>query len=105
MDPMKIEWVGNALLHDDKTRLFEPDKYYTPVVRLAAVDAILEESVWAMETIRELIMLKLDRKNQTWAELEKECLAHPYYQHAKRFLARPDVREWQERQKETGETT
>lgn len=68
------------------------------------IGTILAESVWAMETIRELIMLKLDRKNQTWAELEKECLTHPYYQHAKRFLARPDVREWQERLKETGET-
>jgi hypothetical protein len=62
--------------------------------RQCAIDDLLAEAVWAMGTIQELIQLNLDKEDQTWGELDKECLAHPYYQHAQRFLARPDVHQF-----------
>lgn len=57
MDPMKIEWVYKssflnandlAIAHDTSSAISQ----LAPVVRLAAVDAILAEAVWAMEKLQ-----------------------------------------------------
>lgn len=87
MEPMKIEWTHPShLMRKEKADSVDRDLVpeglspCVPVVRLAAVDAILGEAVWAMETI-----------------VSTPCIPHEHGR-AQAFLASPAVTDWEKRQ-------
>jgi hypothetical protein len=76
---MKIEWVddGDLFYTEDKERCRD-----VPVVRLAEVDAVIAEAVWAMT----ILAMDNPEGSLPWAK-------------AKNFLASHVVKELRERQK------
>lgn len=72
---MKIEYVDAELDLCDV-----PHDLKTPVVRLAEVDDLLREAVWAMELVMQMYS------------------GPAQYARAEKFLASPAVAEWRERE-------
>lgn len=90
MNDLKIEWVPEAFLGSEPyiVELDEdPNAYpaHISVVRLDAVDDLIEEAVWAMEMVRSM-----------WDTYK----GHQDYVRAQAFLASPLVAAWQARQKQ-----
>lgn len=89
---MKIEaaCINSACLAKD----FKTEE----VVRLADVDELIQEAVWAMELVIDRIRYRNDLPQQTFNELEVLCMKDRNYQRAQAFLASPTVQAWRERQ-------
>lgn len=84
MKALKVEWVDDSDLNDRH----DGSGCMIPVVRLAEVDELIKEAVWAMEMVREA--------QETWSD----PVAKAHVQRCDAFLASQVVTDWRERQKE-----
>ena len=90
---MTIEWVGSeGFLLGDPTEDARP--LFAPVVRLAEVDALIAEVVWAMEYVRNVERIGV---------AERDYLIAPEFVRAMEFLASDTVAKWRERKKDGGD--
>lgn len=95
---MKIEWAVG--LHLD---VKEETRWHVPVVRLAEVDAVLAEAVWAMEQLQNSV-------RNFWSDalatdesalcVDEAAAKDARYQRAQAFLSSQVVTDWRKRQKE-----
>lgn len=86
MKAFTVEWVYKNGLHDSNLNASTNAPSMVPVVRLAEVDKVIGEAVWAMEQISHIESF-FDNKSSA------------AYKRAQAFLASQVVKEWEKRQK------
>jgi predicted P-loop ATPase/GTPase len=106
MKTLTVEWVFDGHIHVHKTEAYTLiESHAVPVVRLAEVDAVIAEAVWAMELVKlreyqqEVTATVIDPHSEIAREL---LLGNTTYKRAHAFLASPVVTDWEQRKKKEG---